>query len=180
MLKKIAAILLVVLTLSLTGCASAVSGLKSCVDSIDGYEFLYPNGWLPVKVSDGPDVVLHDLIETTENVSVVISPVPEDKTLAELGTPGDVGYKLGKSAIAPPNSGREAELVSAGQIENQGNTYYLLEYAVKLPNQQQRHNLASVAVSRGKLFTFNASTPEQRWQKVKRVFEEVVKSFKVY
>ncbi len=180
MLKKIAAILLVVLTLSLTGCASAVSGLKSYVDSIDGYEFLYPNGWLPVKVSDGPDVVLHDLIETTENVSVVISPVPEDKTLAELGTPGDVGYKLGKSAIAPPNSGREAELVSAGQIENQGNTYYLLEYEVKLPNQQQRHNLASVAVSRGKLFTFNASTPEQRWQKVQRVFEEVVKSFKVY
>jgi len=27
--------------LSLTGCASAASGLKSYVDSTDGYEFLY-------------------------------------------------------------------------------------------------------------------------------------------
>lgn len=179
MLKRIAAILLVVLSLSLSGCASAVSGLKSYVDSTDGYEFFYPNGWLPVKVLDGPDVVLHDLIETTENVSVVISPVPEGKTLAELGTPGEIGYKLGKSAIAPADSGREAELVAAGELQRLGKTYYLLEYAVKLPSGQQRHNLASVAISRGKLFTFNASTPEQRWQKVHNVFEAVVKSFTV-
>lgn len=181
MLRKIAAILIVVLVaLNLSGCASATSGLKAYVDSIDGYEFLYPIGWLPVNVSNGPDVVLHDLIETTENVSVVISPIAEEKTLAQLGTPGEIGYKLGKSAIAPPDSGREAELVSAGQLERDGNTYYVLEYAVKLPNQQQRHNVASVAISRGKLFTFNASTPENRWEKVKQVFEAVVKSFKVY
>lgn len=180
MLKRIAAILLVVLSLSLTGCASAASGLKSYEDSIDGYQFLYPNGWLPVQVSGGPDVVLRDLIETTENVSVVISPVPKDKTLADLGTPTEVGYKLGKSAIAPPDSGREAELVNAGKLESGGKTYYLLEYAVKLPNQQERHNLASVAVSRGKLFTFNASAPEKRWPKVRQVFDQIVTSFSVY
>ncbi len=180
MLKRIAALLLVVLSLSLTSCASAASGLKSYVDSTDGYQFLYPNGWLPVKVSNGADVVLHDLIETSENVSVVVSPVPEGKTLVELGTPSEVGYKLGKSAIAPPDSGREAELVNAGTLESGGKKYYLLEYAVKLPNQQERHNLTSVAVSRGKLYTFNASTPEKRWPKVKQVFELVVNSFSVY
>lgn len=180
MLKRIAALLLVVLSLSLTSCASAASGLKSYVDSTDGYQFLYPNGWLPVKVSNGADVVLHDLIETSENVSVVVSPVPEGKTLVELGTPSEVGYKLGKSAIAPPDSGREAELVNAGSLESGGKKYYLLEYAVKLPNQQERHNLTSVAVSRGKLYTFNASTPEKRWLKVKQVFELVVNSFSVY
>lgn len=180
MLKRFAVILLVVLSLSLTSCASAASGLKSYVDSIDGYQFLYPNGWLEVKVSDGPDIVFHDLIQTTENVSVVVNPVPAGKTLAELGTPGEVGYKLGKSAIAPPGSGREAELVNAGTMESGGKNYYVLEYAVKLPNQQERHNLASVAVSRGKLFTFNASAPEKRWPKVQKVFEQVVKSFSVY
>lgn len=179
MLKRIAAILVVVLTLSLTSCASAVSGLKSYVDSADGYQFLYPNGWLPVKVSSGPDVVFHDFIETTENVSVMISPVPKGKTLAELGTPGEVGYKLSKSAIAPPDSGREAELVNAGKLESDGKIYYVLEYAVKLPNQQERHNLASVAVSRGKLFTFNASAPEKRWPKMRQVFEQMVNSFSV-
>ncbi len=180
MLKRLAVVLLVILSLSLASCTSAVSGLKSYVDSTDGYEFLYPNGWLPVKVSSGPDVVLHDLIETTENVSVVISPVPKGKTLAELGTPGEVGYKLAKSAIAPPDSGREAELVNAEGRQSGAKTYYILEYAVKLPNQQERHNLASVAVSRGKLFTFNVSTPERRWSKVQPVFEQVVNSFLVY
>jgi len=48
------------------------------------------------KVSNGPDVVFHDLIETTENVSVVFSPVPQGKTLAELDA-GEVGYKLSKA-----------------------------------------------------------------------------------
>ena len=179
MLKTIAAVLLLVLTLSLYGCTTGVSGLKSYVDTTDGYEFLYPNGWLPVKVSDGPDIVFHDMIERSENVSVVMSNVPEGKTLTDLGTPGEVGYQLQKNAIAPPNSGRKAELVNAEARESGDKTYYLLEYSVKLPNQQ-RHNLASVAVSRGKLYTLNASTTEKRWEKLRDVFEQVAKSFSVY
>ena len=179
MLRTIAALLLLVLTLGLHGCATGVSGLKSYVDSIDGYQFLYPNGWLPVQVTNGPDVVFRDMIERTENVSVVISPVPDGKTLAELGTPGEVGYNLQKNAIAPPDSGRKAELVNAEARESGDKSYYLLEYNVKLPNQE-RHNLASVAVSRGKLYTFNASTTEKRWDKMQDVLEQVVKSFSVY
>jgi len=69
-------------------------------------------------VSNGPDVVFHDLIETTENVSVVFSPVPQGKTLAELGTPGEVGYKLSNDRAS--DSGREAELVNAGKLESNG------------------------------------------------------------
>jgi photosystem II oxygen-evolving enhancer protein 2 len=180
MLKRIAAVLLVVLSLSLTGCISGVSGLKSYIDTTKGYQFLYPNGWLQVEVSNGPDVVFHDLIEQTENASVVINPVPDGKTLADLGTPGEVGYKLSKNAIAPPESGRQAELVNAEAREAGDKTYYLLEYAVKLPNQQERHNLASVAISRGKLFTFNISTTEKRWQKVQNHLQTVVSSFSVY
>lgn len=181
MLKRIAAVLLVVLVaVSLVSCSiSPTSGLKSYVDTTKGYQFLYPNGWLQVKVSNGPEVVFHDLIESTENVSLVISPVPDGKSLAELGTPGEVGYKLSKNAIAPPDSGRTAELVNAETRQFRDKTYYLLEYAVKLPNQQERHNLASVALSRGKLFTFNASTTEQRWEKAKQQLETVVKSFSV-
>jgi photosystem II oxygen-evolving enhancer protein 2 len=181
MWKRIVLILLLVLSFSLSNYdVAAASGLKSFVDTNDGYQFLYPNGWLQVKVANGPDVVFHDLIEVSENVSVVISPVPEGKTLSELGTPTEVGYKLGKAALAPPDSGRSAELVNAAQREVDGKTYYLLEYEVKLPNQQQRHNIASIAVSRGKLFTLNASIPEKRWQRVKGMIDEVVNSFSVY
>lgn len=179
MLKRIAAILLLVLTMSLPANAAAAGGLKSFVDSTDGYQFLYPNGWVAVKVSSGPDIVFHDLIETSENISVVISPVSKDKTLADLGTPGEVGYKLGKNAIAPPDSGRKAELVNAEAHSEDAKTYYILEYAVKLPNSD-RHNLASVAISRGKLFTFNASTTEKRWNKVQNMLKQVVNSFSVY
>ncbi|MBD2777652.1 photosystem II reaction center PsbP [Iningainema tapete] len=182
MWKRITLILLLVLSfcLSNTSVASAVAGLKSYVDSTDGYQFLYPNGWVEVRVANGPDVVFHDLIEATENVSVVISPVPEGKTLAQLGTPTEVGYKLGKNALAPEGSGRQAELVNAAEREVGGKTYYILEYAVKLPNNKQRHNIASVAVSRGKVFTFNASIPEKRWHKVKGLIENSVNSFSVY
>lgn len=179
MLKTIAALLLLVLSLGFSGCTAGVSGLKSYVDGTDGYEFLYPNGWLPVQVTDGPDVVFHDLIERTENVSVVISSVPEGKTLTDLGTPGEVGYQLQKNAIAPPDSGRKAELINAETRESGDKTYYLLEYNVKLPNQE-RHNLASVAVSHGKLYTLNASTTETRWSRMQGALNQVVKSFTVY
>ncbi|MBD2204037.1 photosystem II reaction center PsbP family protein [Calothrix sp. FACHB-1219] len=181
MWKRIALMLLLVLSFSLSNPGiAAAAGFKSFVNTDNGYEFLYPNGWVQVKVANGPDVVFHDLIELSENVSVVISPVSEGKTLAELGTPTEVGYKLGKAALAPPDSGRTAELVNAAQQEVNGKIYYLLEYLVKLPNNQQRHNLASVAVSRGKLFTFNASVPERRWQKLKNAIDEAVSSFSVY
>jgi photosystem II oxygen-evolving enhancer protein 2 len=178
MLKRIAAIVLIVLSLSLQSCVSATSGLKSFADEYDGYKFLYPNGWVEARVNDGPDVVLHDLIEQSENVSVVISPVQEGQTLKDLGTPSEVGYKLSKT-IAPPGSNRQAELINAESRNIDDKTYYTLEYAVQLPNQE-RHNLASVIVRRGKLFTFNLSTTEDRWEKVKNKFELVVKSFSVY
>jgi photosystem II oxygen-evolving enhancer protein 2 len=181
MWKRIGLILILVFSLSFSySDIATAAGLKSFANTTDGYEFVYPNGWVQVKVSNGPDVVFHDIIEPSENVSVVISPVPGGKTLAELGTPGEVGYKLGKNALAPEGSGREAELIDAAQREVNGKQYYKLEYIIKLPNNQKRHNLASVAVSRGKLFTFNASITQKRWPKVKRMLEESINSFQVY
>ena len=181
MLKRIAVILLLVFSLSLQVSISPASanGFQRYEDTTDSYRFFYPNGWVAVKVKNGADIVFHDIIEPSENVSVVISPISRDKTLADLGTPGEVGYKLGKSAIAPSNSGRTAELVNAEAREVGAKNYYMLEYAVKLPNQE-RHNLASVAINRGKLYTFNASTTEKRWQKVRSLLKQVVNSFTVY
>jgi photosystem II oxygen-evolving enhancer protein 2 len=181
MLKRLAIVLLIVLSLALQSCVSTVAGagLKSYVNSYKGYEFLYPNGWLPVKVSNGPDLVLHDIVEETENVSVIISDVAKGKTLAELGTPSEVGYRLSKGTIASSSAGRSVELVDAQSRQVGDETYYLLEYVATLPNQT-RHNLASVVVRRGQLFTFNLSTTEKRWEKAEDRFRQVVKSFSVY
>jgi photosystem II oxygen-evolving enhancer protein 2 len=183
MLKRFLALVLVMFaTLTLQGCVSLGGGLNAFADDIDGYRFLYPNGWVQIKVSNGPngpDVVFHDIIEQTENVSVVINPVPGRKTLADLGTPGEVGYQLSKSAIAPEGSGRSAELVNAVAREVNGHNYYDLEYLVKLPDGSERRNLATATISRGKLFTLNASTPEIRWEAMKTALERSIASFLV-
>lgn len=178
MLKRIAAVFLVMLSLSLQSCVSATSGLKSYVDAYDGYEFAYPNGWIEIKVPDGPDVVLHDFVEPSENVSVIISDVPEGKTLEDLGTPTEVGQRLAQGANFEKGD-RQAELISADARQVDSDTYYLLEYVVRLPDQT-RHNLASVVVSRDKLYTFNASTLQNRWNKMSDKFRTVVRSFSVY
>ena len=178
MLKRIAALLLVVVALNLQGCVTAGSGLKSYVDSYKGYQFLYPTGWLEVNTSNA-DVVFHDLVNDTENVSVVISEVPEGQTLQDLGDPTEVGYKLSKSITQMAGGDRDVQLISAQEIQSDDETYYILEYLADLPSGL-RHNLASVIVRRDQLFTFNASTREERWDKMKTLLKQAVASFSVY
>ena len=182
MLKSMVAGVLIVLSLVLSSCSVGVSGLQSYVNTSKGYEFLYPNGWIPVNLGKSPgavDVVFRDLIERTENLSVIVNEVPENKTLEDLGSPSDVGYRFLKLINNNPNSDRQAEFIRAESRQQNDKTYYLLEYEVDIPEQGARHNLASVAVSRGKIFTFNLSTSEQRWHKVKDTFEVAAKSFSV-
>lgn len=178
MLRRIAALLLVVWAIGLQSCATSGSGLNSYVDEFDGYRFFYPVGWTQVGVTNGPDVVFHDIIQETENVSVVISDVPEGKTLEDLGTPTEVGYKLSKSINAIAGDDRDVQLVNAQKIDANDKTYYIVEYIANLPSGM-RHNLASVIVRRGKLFTFNASTSESRWDKIQDLMKQSVASFSV-
>ena len=179
MLKRWAIAVILVVGITLQGCVSSTAGFKSYVDSYDGYKFLYPNGWTEIKVFDGPDLVLHDFVEPSENASVIISDVPEGRTLADLGTPTEVGQRLANQSISSDDEQRKAELVSAESHDSEVGPYYILEYETTLP-KTVRHNLASVIVRRGKLFTFNVSTTEARWQKIQQKLRQVVDSFSVY
>lgn len=179
MLKRMAAIALILLCLTLQGCVSGTGGLKAYVDNLDGYTFRYPNGWIPVKVSGVADVVFRDLIEETENVSVVVSDVEGNAQISDLGNPTAVGQRLLSTVIAPSGSDRQAELVAAEARETEDKTYYTLEYIVQLPIGD-RHNLTSAILRRGKLFTLNISAPEPRWSQVAPLFEKVAASFDVY
>lgn len=183
MLRSTLALIIVGFSVILFGCNSPTSGLQSYTNGTQGYEFLYPNGWQEVKVDNnnkaGVDVVFRDLVEQTENVSVVINEVGEERKLSDLGAPSDVGQRL-KNTLAPPDSERQGELIRAGELQKQGKTYYILEYEVTFPDQQKRHNMASVAVSRGKLFTLNISTPQERWNSLSERFSTIANSFEVY
>ena len=178
MLKRFVALLLVVLALGLQSCAGGTS-LQAYNDSYEGYEFKYPTGWVAAEVPGGPSTVFHDIINPSENVSVVISPVSGGKTLPDLGTPSEVGYKLSKSITSQSTDGRNVELVNAQSFDTGDKLYYILEYVANLPSGT-RHDLASVIIRRGQLYTFNASIPEQRWEKLKDTMKQTVASFSVY
>lgn len=182
MLKPIATLIIIIFTITLFGCVSPTSGLNPYVDGADGYKFLYPNGWMAVDVknaSEGVDVVFRDLIERSENLSVIISDISKDKSLEDLGSPTDVGYRFMQIVNQNSNNQIEADLISAEKREQNLDNYYLLEYRVKLPDNQYRHNLASVVTKNGKLYTFSISTTESRWQNVEKRFKTVAKSFTV-
>ena len=180
MLRLLITLCLISLTTLISSCSAGISGLQSYVNTAEGYEFLYPNGWIPVTVSGGSSnvsVVYRDLIERSENLSVIISDVPADETLEDLGSPTEVGYRFVKDVN--DDSERETDFISAESRQRKDQTYYILEYEITLPNDVMRHNIASVAVSRGKLFTFNLSTSEDRWSNVKDTFEIAARSFTV-
>ena len=160
----------------LTACSGTAAGLNSFQSPDGRYAFLYPSGWTRVAVSGGPQVVFHDLINSDETVSLVVSEVDADDELQQLGSVVAVGERLRRDVIAPAGSGRDAELVEARERETSGHTFYDLEYAVHLQDRD-RHELATVVVDRGRLYTLAASTNELRWPKVKGLFERVVSSF---
>ena len=160
----------------LASCSAAAAGLNSFHSHDGRYAFLYPTGWTRVQVSGGPQVVFHDLINSDETLSLVISQVDGDDDLSQLGSAVAVGERLRRTAIAPEGSGREATLVEARERDEAGHTFYDLEYSVHLADRD-RHELATVVVDRGRLYTLAASTNEVRWPKVKELFDQVIRSF---
>jgi photosystem II oxygen-evolving enhancer protein 2 len=129
-----------------------------------------------VQVKDGPQLVFHDLINSDETLSLVISEVDAANSLEDLGSAVAVGERLRRTVIAPEGSGREAELVEAREREQNNHTYYDLEFAVHL-SDRDRHELATVVVDRARLYTFAASTNEARWPRVQELFQRVIGSF---
>ncbi|MFM8259999.1 MAG: photosystem II reaction center PsbP [Vulcanococcus sp.] len=168
--------LVLVLALAVSACSAAAAGLNSFQSPDGRYAFLYPTGWTRVQVTEGPQVVFHDLINADETLSLVVSDVNSTNSLENLGSAVAVGEKLRRVVIAPEGSGRQAELVQAGEREDGGRTFYDLEYTVHL-NDRDRHELATVVVDRGRLYTLAASTNEARWPKVKLLFNQVIHSF---
>ena len=79
------------------------------------------------------------------------------------------------SSAPPAGSGRTAELVEANEREVNNHTFYDLEYAVHLEDRD-RHELATVVVDRGRLYTLATSVNEDRWEKVQDLCGRVVRS----
>jgi len=161
----------------LSSCGGGLSAGLEAYQSPDGrYGFFYPTGWTRVKVDGGPEIIYHDLINSNETLSLVVSEVNKDVELDQLGTPSEVGQTLIDKVIAPEGSGRSVKLLNANQREDEKHVFYDLEYELNL-NEQDRHELATVVIDRGSLYTFAVGTNEDRWNKVEKMFKNVIESF---
>tara|TARA_B100000927_G_scaffold255410_1_gene222172 strand:- start:149 stop:694 length:546 start_codon:yes stop_codon:yes gene_type:complete len=170
-------LLAIILCLFISGCGSGLNAGLEAYQSPDGrYAFFYPTGWTRVKVDGGPEIIYHDLINSNETLSLVISDINKDVELEQLGTPLEVGQTLIDKVIAPEGSGRTVELINAKQRESSNHIFYDLEYELNL-NNQDRHELATVVIDRGTLYTFAVGTNQERWNKVEKLFGNVIQSF---
>ena len=175
--NPIKGLLLIILCFTISACSGGINAGLEAYQSPDGrYAFLYPTGWTRVKVDGGPEIIYHDLINSNETLSLVVSDVNKEVDLEQLGSPIEVGQTLIDKVISPEGSGRSVKLVNANRREASNHIFYDLEYQLSL-NEQNRHELATVVIDRGTLYTFAVGTNEDRWNKVDGIFTNVIESF---
>ena len=81
-------LLLVFLCLTLSACSGGLNAGLEAYQSPDGrYAFLFPTGWTRVKVDGGPEIIYHDLINSNETLSLVISDVNKAVSYTHLTLP---------------------------------------------------------------------------------------------
>ncbi len=171
--------LLMGLTLVLSSCGSSV-GLRTYKDSEGLISFSYPNGMVAV---DSPSlseakVVLTDLVNNAETVSLMVSPYAQVESIEAMGSPTEVGQRVKEHILAPEGSNREATLLNAGQLQTNNTTYYLLEFNTFIAGVP-RHDMVTVTIKHDQLYTLTASTSDSRWPQMKDTFYTVAQSLRV-
>ena len=166
-------LLAIALVLMLGACSTGgAAGLEPFKSQDGRYGFLFPTGWTRVAVDNGPEVVYHDLINSDETLSLVISKLENDIDLDELGGADAVGERL----FGSNDSKNPIQLIEAQEREVDDHKFYDLEYAVNLEDKS-RHEFATVAVDHGYLYTLAASSSEPRWSKMEDIYKRVITSF---
>jgi len=151
-------LLAIALVLTLGACSTGGGAGLEPFKSKDGqYGFLFPTGWTRVAVDNGPEVVYHDLINSDETLSLVISKLENEIALDDLGGADAVGERL----FGEKNSNNPIQLIDASEREVNERKFYDLEYSVDL-EENSRHEIATVVVDRGYLYTLAACTCEKR------------------
>jgi hypothetical protein len=118
-----------------------------------------------------------------ENVSVVVAPILPGFSLDQLGSPADAATTFLERTVAPPGSGREAQLFSASSgTRAHGDPsvlYYTFEFGVRSPSFERRN--VSVLAARGdRLFTLNAQAPAALWERDGELLRRTAESFVLF
>ena len=137
-------------------------------DGSRGLSLLAPSGWNKFDGEVGAyDLKWQDLVDQTENIK--ISSTPVKSTTTSISALGDDVQEIGKKLAAK----RDAKLIKAEERLTDGLLFYVFEFALN----DGTHQLLSLSVNKGKIWSLDANTTEKRWAKRADLYYNVVGSF---
>jgi len=135
------------------------------VDTQKGYKLYTPSGWNKFDADPGVyDVKFQDIIEIETRVQVSSSPVVTATSVTALGELDEVAAKFAKP--------RSATVVAAKSRDVGGTLIYDFEL-----KGEKLHELLSVCVNNGKLYLVSAVTSNNKWDKRKELYKNIILSF---
>jgi len=136
-------------------------------DGIRGWSMFVPSGWNKFEGEVGAyDTKWQDVVQPIENIKLSSNPVKSTTTsISALGDVKDVGASLA--------SKRNAKLMKAEERQTEGILFYDFEFAIN----DGTHQLLTLCVNKGKVWSLDASSSESRWSKRKELYTKSIGSF---
>jgi photosystem II oxygen-evolving enhancer protein 2 len=141
--------------------------LEPYSDTARGFRIMAPTGWNRFDGEVGAfDVKWQDLVDPTENVKISSTPVKSTtESVGALGPVEELGIRLAQK--------RNAELVAASARVTEGVLFYTFDFAIA----DGTHQLLTLAVAKGKLWSLDANAKEKRWSKRSELYQNIAGSF---
>lgn len=137
-------------------------------DSGRGLSILAPSGWNKFDGEVGAyDIKWQDLVDPKENVK--ISSTPVKSTTTSITALGENVQEIGEKLAAK----RDAKLVRAEERLTEGILFYVFEFAIN----DGTHQLLSLCVNKGRIWSLDANTTEKRWPKREELYYNIIGSF---
>jgi len=133
-----------------------------------GVSLMVPAGWNKFEGEVGAyNLKWQDLVTIEENVKISSSPVKSNTT--SIATLGEDVQALGKSLAER----RNAKLVSASERFTDDILYYEFDFAIN----DKTHQLLSLSVHKGRVWSLDANCKEARYKKREELYKNIIGSF---
>lgn len=145
-----------------------MGGLLERFQDSRGIVILAPSGWNKFDGEVGAyDIKWQDLVDPRENVK--ISSTPVKSTTTSISVLGEDVQELGQKLAAK----RNAKLIKAEERLTEGILFYIFEFAIN----DGTHQLLSLSVNKGRIWSLDANTTEKRWPKREEMYYNIIGSF---
>jgi len=133
-----------------------------------GLSLMVPSGWNKFEGEVGAyNLKWQDLVTPEENIKISSSPVKSNTT--SISALGEDVQALGVSL----SERRNAKLISASERLTDGVLYYEFDFAIK----DGTHQLLSLSVLKGRVWSVDANSKEIRYKKREQLYKNVIGSF---